>query len=365
MRKIALVSALAVLTVAGAGCGGGGSDTLTDREYTRALEKICSSADGDLKDIADPESNGDLADASDEAISIIDDTVADIKELKPPKDFEADHEDFIAALEDVSSGFEDLKAAANDDDDEAIVEAGDTLSKATDQVDEIADSIGADDCVGVGEESDSPETPTTDAPDEPTTDAPDEPTTDAPTTDAPDEPTTDAPEQTTPRITVPPVEMTMPADTQPPVAGTSIDTFDFDNLITPAGYTWQNIDATALAGVQDTFGSLYEGQIAAIGGANVTDPAGTPFAAFVFFWNETDIVASGTGINFLNSFTESAVSSSDTFTTGGYPVTIWTDDDGAEGVGVIDSDVSVILYGDPGTTQTMLDFFDAFIAAQG
>jgi hypothetical protein len=364
MRKIALVSALAVLTVAGAGCGGGGSDTLTDREYTRALEKLCTSVADDLNDLDAPSDDadyGDWEDLADDASAIISDNLKELKDLKPPKDLEADHEDYVASVERTLDATDDLKQAARDEDEDALVDALGTLDDEDQERNAIADDIGATDCVT--DSGDSPETtdpPTTDAPDEPTTDAPDEPT-----TDAPDEPTTDAPEQTTPRITVPPVEMTMPADTQPPVAGTSIDTFDFDNLITPAGYTWQNIDPTALAGVQDTFGSLYEGQIAAIGGATVTDPAGTSIAAFVFFWNETDIVASGTGINFLNSFTESAASSSDTFTTAGYPVTIWTDTDGSEGVGVIDSDVSVILYGDPGTTQTMLDFFDAFIAAQG
>ena len=81
---------------------------------------------------------------------------------------------------------------------------------------------------------------------------------------------------------------------------------------------------------------------------------GFTFNTFVFFWNEDDIVASGTGINFLNQFTDVASTSSDTFTEAGFPVTIWTDPSGLDGVGVIDSDVSVVMYGPPARTQPML-----------
>ena len=38
-----------------AACGGGGSDALSEREYIRALEDVCSTADDDLKDIPEPE----------------------------------------------------------------------------------------------------------------------------------------------------------------------------------------------------------------------------------------------------------------------------------------------------------------------
>ena len=50
---------------------------------------------------------------------------------------------------------------------------------------------------------------------------------------------------------MPPIDMTMPArPSRRWSAGTDIETFDFNNLISPVGYTWVNIDATTLADIQ-------------------------------------------------------------------------------------------------------------------
>ena len=159
----------------------------------------------------------------------------------------------------------------------------------------------------------------------------------------------------------------MPPQTQPPVSGTSIETFDFDNLITPAGYTWENIDAATLADIQADFDAQFMGQIAALGGARVTDEAnGFTFNTFVFFWNEADIVASGTGINFLNQFTDVGQHVVGHVHGGRLPGhDLDRPETVSKGVGVIDSDVSVVMYGPSGTTQPMLTFFDSFILVPG
>jgi hypothetical protein len=353
MKKFALVGALAALTIASTACGGGGSDTLSEREYINELEDLCTQVNGDLEDLDDPEDYRDLVRLGEDAKDITEQGLSDLQDLKPPKDLENDHEDYVASIERTIDLTDDFIAAAEDEDDDEIAKVGADLEDEDAERNKIAEDIGADDCVT--DETTVEEPVDTTEPDEPVD------------TTEPDEPVeTTEPAGTIAPITVPPVEMTMPAETSPPVSGTEIGTFDFDNLTTPAGYAWENVDAESLAGIQDTFGAAYEGQIALIGGAFVTDAAnGIEFKAFTFFWNEDDIVASGTGIAFLDGFTSTASSSADTVTTAGFPVTTWTDPDGAEGVGVIDSDVSVVLYGDPGSTQAMLDFFDAFIAAQG
>jgi len=370
MRKLAFIGAAGLLAAI-AGCGGGGSDALSDREYVRSLEEICRSADSDLKDIQDPEDYKDISNASADAIDIVNKAIDDVNELKPPDDLKKDQEDFVAGLEDLAAGFDDLQAAADDEDDNAISDAGDTLAKASDDVSSVADDIGANDCVDVGNDSaGSSEETVPDDTTSPDTESPDDTQviiTVPPITASPEtQPPATQPPATQPAATMPPIEMTMPPVTEPPVSGTSIETFDFDQLIVPAGYSWVNIEPAQLADIQSNFDTQFAGQIAAIGGAQVTDETnGFTFNAFVFFWNEEDIVATGTGINFLNLFTESAATSSDTFTPEGFPVTIWTDTDGAEGVGAIDADVSVVLYGPSGTSVQLQDFFDSFILAQG
>jgi len=365
MKKFAVGGALAALTIATAACGGGGSDTLSEREYIRELEKLCVQVNGDLEDLDEPEDYSDLVRLGEDAKEITEQGLEDLRDLKPPKDLEDAHDDYVASIERTVDLTDDFIAAAEDEDDAELDKIGNDLADEDAERNEIADDIGADDCISdvtIDEPQDDPTTTTVE--DEPATTVPeDEPT----TTTEPDEPaSTTEPDETLPRITVPPVEMTMPTQTEPPVvSGSDIGTFDFNNLVTPAGYAWENVDSASLAGIQQSFAETYAGQIALIGGAFVDDAAnGLRFTAFTFFWNE-DIIESGTGQEFLAGFTDTAVSVSDVYTTAGFPVTTWIDDDGAEGIGVIDSDVSVIMYGDTGSTQAMLDFFDAFIAAQG
>jgi len=334
MKKFALVGAAAMLAAL-AGCGGDDGGTLTDREYVRSLEDICTEVNEDINDLEGPEDDTDYRGwetVAEDARDIVSDGLDELNELSPPEDLQRDHDDYVASVERTLDATDDLQAAAEDEDEDDLAEAVETLQEENDERSAIAEDIGADECV---EDSGSEPTPETDPP------------------------------GTDPTITVPPIEMTMPPETAPPVSGTSIETFDFNELVTPPGYTWENIDSDSLASIQEQFDAQFMGQILAIGGANVDDPTNAEqFTVFAFFWNEDDIVASGTGVEFLNGFTETAESSSDTVTDAGFPVTTWTDSDGAEGVGVIDSNISIIMYGGSGSTPAMLTFFDAFILSQ-
>ena len=274
----------------------------------------------------------------------------ELNDIKPPDDFEADHEDFVASLEDLSAGFEELQDAADDEDDDAIVDAGETLQDASDDVSSVAESIGADDCVDVGNDSGS-ETPTTDAPDEPTTDTP--------TTD--EVPETDE----VPAITVPPVAMTMPVETEPPVVtGSDIATIDFNELSLPEGYTFTNVDSTELVDIQNIYAEQFAGQIQAIGGAIVTDDVtAETFAAYVFFW--TDTLDDATISAFLSGLTsgDGVSSTADVTTPGGIDATSIVYDDQTEALIVLGGTASVVVFGDAGSQTSMGTLIDALIAA--
>jgi hypothetical protein len=366
MKKFALVGALAALTIGAAACGGG-SDTLSEDDYINELEDICSRADGDLRDIEDPEDFRAIVDAADDAISITSDAIDDINELEPPDDLEGDHEDFVAALEDVVSGFEELRDAADDEDEEALSQAGENIAEASADADNVAEDLDADDCIGVGEEGEEP-----DDPDEPTeTTIEDEPTEttveDEPTdTTEPDEPTETTVDETIPRITVPPIDMTMPADTEPPVMeGSEIGTIDIVNdLPLPVGYTFENADSETLTNIQSLYAEAFTGQIQAIGGAGVVDDVtGEVFSAFVFFWNaELD---DATGQAFVDDLAAADdVASTEVVTTPSGLIgdrILYTDQ--TEALIVWGGNVSVVLFGDPGSAASLATLVDAIAAA--
>jgi hypothetical protein len=375
MKKFALVGALAALTIATAACGGG-SDTLSEDDYINELEDICSRADGDLRDIEDPEDFPDIVDASEEAISITSDAIDDLNELEPPEDLEGDHEDFVGALEDVVSGFEELRDAADDEDEEALSQAGENIAEASADADAIAEDLDAEDCIGVGEDGEEPEDPEepteTTIEDEPTeTTEPDEPTEttepDEPTeTTEPDEPTETTVGETIPRITVPPIDMTMPADTEPPVMeGSEIGTIDIVNdLPLPLGYTFENADDETLTNIQTLYAEAFAGQIQAIGGAGVVDDAtGEVFSVFVFFWNaELD---DATGQAFVDDLAAADdVESTEVVTT---PLGLIGDrilyTDQTEALIVWGGDVSIVTFGDPGSAASLATLIDAIAAS--
>jgi hypothetical protein len=365
MKKFALVGALAALTIATAACGGG-SDTLSEDDYINELEDICSRADGDLRDIEDPEDFPEIVDASEEAISITTDAIDDLNELEPPEDLERDHEDFVGALEDVVSGFEELRDAADDEDEEALSQAGENITEASADADAIAEDLDAEDCIGVGEdeESEDPEEPTeTTIEDEPTeTTIEDEPT----ETTEPDEPTETTVDETIPRITVPPIDMTMPADTEPPVMeGSDIGTIDIVNdLPLPLGYTFENADDETLTNIQTLYAEAFAGQIEAIGGAGVVDDAtGEVFSVFVFFWNaELD---DATGQAFVDDLAAADdVESTEVVTTANGLIgdrILYTDQ--TEALIVWGGDVSIVTFGDPGSAASLATLIDAIAAS--
>jgi hypothetical protein len=371
MKKFALVGALAALTIATASCGGG-SDTLSEDEYLDELQDLCLQVDGDLEDLGEPEDYRDLARLGEDAREIIEDGLADIQELVPPDDLEADHEDYVASIERTIDLTGDFIAAAEDEDEAELTDLSVEIEDEEAEREEIAEDIGADDCID--DDDPDPDGPTdttiedepadTTEPDEPAdTTEPDEP---ADTTEPDDDPTETTVDQTIPRITVPPIDMTMPTETEPPVMqGSEIGTIDIVNeLPLPAGYTFENADAETLTGIQELYAEAFAGQIAAIGGAGVVDDAtGEVFSAFVFFWNaDLDDV---TGPAFVDDLAAADdVASTETVATPNGLVgdrILYTDD--TEALVVWGGEVSIVLFGDAGSAASLGTLMDAIATA--
>lgn len=350
MKKFALVGALAALTIATAACGGG-SDTLSEDEYVSELEDLCRQVNGDIEDLGEAEDYRDLARLGEDAKEITEQGLADLQELEPPEELEAEHEDYVASIERTLDLTDDFIAAAEDEDDQEIGEVGAELQDEDAERNEIADDIGASDCVTDEEDPEEPDDPTDTTIEEEPTD----------TTEADDPTDTTDADGTIPRITVPPVDMTMPTETQPPVMeGSEISTVDINELPLPAGYTFENADAETLTSIQELYAEAFTGQIESIGGAGVADDAtGEIFSVFVFFWFED--LDELTGPAFVADLASADdVASTEEVTT---PNGLFADrilyTDQTEGLVVWGGQVSIVAFGDPGSAASLATFLDA------
>ena len=185
-----VTGSMAVIALTLASCGSSGPKTLSEDDFITQMNAVCKTADRAIKKL-DPTDKSFFTDASD----IIDTGLEDFGKLKPPKSVQSDFDDYVSNLEDIQTQIEKLGKAVKNEDNDAAQTASDKIDKLNSDNNDLADSIGADRCVDVGDAGATTDTTTVETTEpettEPaTTDAPE--TTGAPeTTDAPD--TTDTP----------------------------------------------------------------------------------------------------------------------------------------------------------------------------
>lgn len=243
-RTAASLMATALLIAA---CGGsGGSKTLSEDDFIDELNSICKSADRAISRL-DFEDRGFFDDVLEEMQNASD----ELADLKPPADLENDYNDFADNLEDTIKATEDLRDAVDDEDQDATADASDDLTNLGEDADDIADDLGAEDCIGVGNvgggtddttpdtTEDTTEDTTDDTTENTTDDTTEETTANTPLEIDPTIPTTPATSATTPptQSTVTPstaTEMTAPGGGSGDGLATEID----GAWAPPSGWTW-------------------------------------------------------------------------------------------------------------------------------
>jgi hypothetical protein len=229
---------------------------LSEDDFIDELNGICSDAGRDLRRL-------DASDRNffDDALEILQTGADDLAELKPPSDLEDDFNDFSDNLDDQIKATEDLRDAVDDEDEEAIADASGELADLAADGNDLADSLGADDCVDVGGGVEGTDDTTVDTTDDSTGDTTDETTPNTPlpidTTVETSPPITDPPATTAPATTA-------PATTAPPM---TVPTGTGDGLAQdaslawnpPDGYVWEPLDD--LAGVGTPYGDPVLGSV--------------------------------------------------------------------------------------------------------
>jgi hypothetical protein len=263
----------AVLALTMASCSDSGVKTLSEDDFIDQLDDVCRTATRDI----------DRLDASDEnyvgeIVEIMETGYDELGELKPPNALEDDFNDFSDNLDDQITQAQRLERAIDDGDEDAAQQASDRLDDLSADADDLADSIGADRCIGIagsgGSETTDPPTDDTATDDTATDD------TATPATPLPLDPTfpddTDPP-QTDPTVTDP----TVPDDssvTSAPVDGAAIDATE--QFFEPDGYTWGTLDDLAGTAVPDdpALTGILEGYYA---GVLESDAGGNGFLVYI------------------------------------------------------------------------------------
>ncbi len=136
--------ALAALALGGTACSSG-AKVLSEDNFLAEMNAVCRNADRAIAKI----DSADPAYVS-KAVDIMNSSFDELSKLAPPKTLKADFDDFTAKLDDQITQAVKLQKAIKAKDEAASKTISDKLDTLTKDSDKLADSLGADKCVGVG-----------------------------------------------------------------------------------------------------------------------------------------------------------------------------------------------------------------------
>ena len=269
MKRNRLITAsMVVMALAAASCGSDAPKAASEDSFIADMNSICRTADRAIGKL-DAGDSGYISDI----VDIVQTGYDDLSALKPPKSLQADFDDFTANLDDQLTQFGRLAKAVKNEDSDAATKASDKLDKLSADSDDLADSIGAKKCVGVGSATDV--TPTTDTQ---STDS-----TESPATTAPD--TTDVTDTTDDTVTPnTPLPIDPTNDTVTPTSSSASGIVASDASVefqAIPGYTWstlENISDTLTPTNDPVLGPVLKGYYV---GVMDSDTDGTPVYVYV------------------------------------------------------------------------------------
>ena len=115
MKRIA-IGAVLVLSLAAAGCGGGGSKTLSKAEYASELNQICEGYNAKIKEIGRPANPAELATKGPKLLREFEKAISKAEKLKAPDELEADAAAFVASAKELDGAISALLDAAKKND---------------------------------------------------------------------------------------------------------------------------------------------------------------------------------------------------------------------------------------------------------
>jgi hypothetical protein len=144
-RTVALAGVLA-LVLAAAGCGGGGSKTLSKAEYGAQLERICADYNAEVKKIGQPSSLAELGQKGPKLLDQFRAAVGKAEKLKAPAELKANADKFVSEAKQLIGVLSDLIDAAKKNDTAKITALGGKATALSKDSNTLSKSLGAPAC---------------------------------------------------------------------------------------------------------------------------------------------------------------------------------------------------------------------------
>lgn len=144
MRRL-LVVALAVTVVAGCG-GGGDAPRLSRTQYAAKADAICRKYNRQSQAFSNPTNLSELAAAVKKLTPLLDQSVRDLRKLRPPKDEQATADHWIDRIAAIKSDLEDVGDKAAKKDTKGIGAALQEGGKDQQRGNQLASRLGMTDC---------------------------------------------------------------------------------------------------------------------------------------------------------------------------------------------------------------------------
>lgn len=149
MRRLSLLLLLALV----AACGGGGDgddgngETLTRAEYTRLANASCVEAERKLNDLGGFEDFAELEKEMKIGRDALQQSVDELRELKPPTQLVARHQEFIDLTEETVDVASRISAAAGENDQVEMQKQAERAEEITKAANDVANKLGLEECV--------------------------------------------------------------------------------------------------------------------------------------------------------------------------------------------------------------------------
>jgi hypothetical protein len=112
-RALPIALALAFLLT---GCGGGSGQPLTKAEYASKADAICGKYNKQITAFANPKNLSDLAKVADKTLSILDQAISDLSNLKPPASEKALSDQWLTQVRNLKDDLQEIRDKAKADD---------------------------------------------------------------------------------------------------------------------------------------------------------------------------------------------------------------------------------------------------------
>lgn len=142
---VAVAIAVAVLA-AGCGGGGGGGNRLTKEEYITQADAICKAANAKIDALGTPATLDEIAKLAEQATSIQQQALDDLRALKPPAEDEATLNKAYDLVEQQVTFGKQIEEAAKAGDQAKIQEIVAQVTPINQQADQIAKDYGLVEC---------------------------------------------------------------------------------------------------------------------------------------------------------------------------------------------------------------------------